>query len=112
MGMKEGQNAVYEIKDSTPEAVEAMFCFLYTGDLPAVEFLPQVFELALQYELDGLGRATAEKMVEELSVSNVKAVITVLKLHSAKGAYTEEAYKAVLRKIKGAPTYDLLDASY
>merc|ERR1739848_837938 len=72
--MQEGASATYEIKDSSPEAVEAMLQLVYTGELPAVEQLPQVFELTVKYELDTLANATAKKMAEEVSVSTVKDI--------------------------------------
>ena len=62
--MKDGETAVYEIRDSTPEAVEALLCFVYTGEQPAAELLSSVSELALQYELEDLAKLTAKRMAE------------------------------------------------
>jgi hypothetical protein len=108
--MQEGAGAVYEIQDSTPEAVEAMLVLIYTGALPPVELLPQVFELTVKYELETLAGACATKMAEEVSVNNVKAVFAVLKLHSATVAFAKTAFAAVVRKVKDAETDDLLIA--
>ena len=111
--MKEGETANYEIRDSTPEAVEALLCFVYTGEQPAAELLLPVFELAMQYELEDLAKLVAKKMAEEVTVSNVKNFVNALKLHSTKAAYAERAFEEILRKIKEDPTNnDLLRASY
>merc|ERR1712216_376528 len=110
--MREGETAVYEISDSTPEAVEAMLCFVYTGELPEVELLHLVYELAMQYELEIFAKLIAARMVEEVSVSNVKVFVNTLKLYSTKGEHTEKAFKAMVRKIKEASSDELLCASY
>ena len=108
--MREGETAAYVINNSIPEAVEAMACFVYTGEMPAVELLAPVFELAVQYELEGLANGVAAKMLDEVSVSNVKAFMNVLNLHSSTNASAETAREGLLCKIKEAPTYDLLRA--
>ena len=69
-----------------------------------------MLELAIQYELEGLAKLACGKMVDEVSVSNVKTFIQVLKLHSTSSAAAENAYEELLRLIKEAPTYDLLRA--
>ena len=50
--MGEGQSAVYEIRESSPAAVEAMLRYIYTGDFecPIAE-LPRLLDLSVQYEL-------------------------------------------------------------
>ena len=73
-----------------------MLCFVYTAEPPAVEMLPPVFELAMQYELEGLADCTAGKMVEEVSVSNVKAFMNILKPHGATSASTKSAFEALI----------------
>ena len=113
--MSEGKSAVYEIKNTTPAAVEAMLGFVYTGELPAVDWLAPVFELAVQYELASLAKFTAEKMLEEVSVSNVKTFARVLKLHSTVNGSANDAFDALLHKIKDSlreGNLDLLRASY
>merc|ERR1711920_635675 len=109
--MQEGASAMYEIKDSTPEAVEAMLCSVYTGELPPIELLPPVFELAMQYELAELAKATAARMVEDVSVSNVRETLAVLKLHRHTEAIARTAFEEVIRKLKEAKTTDLLIAA-
>ena len=85
-----------------------MLCFVYTGEPPAVEVVPAVFELAMQYELEGLADCVAGKMVDEVSVSNVKAFMNSLKPHSAVNASAKTAFEALLCKIKEDPTNELL----
>ena len=109
--MQEGANAVYEIRDSSPEAVEAMLRLVYTGELPPVEQLSAVFDLAMKYELKGLAKPTADKMAETVSVQIVKAVLAVLKQHSPNSASVKEAFEKVIRKVKDAPTDELFIAS-
>ena len=53
--MQEGQSAAYEIKESSPAAVEAMLRYIYTGDFecPSAE-LELLLDLAVQYEIADL----------------------------------------------------------
>jgi hypothetical protein len=108
--MQEGASAVYEIKDSTPEAVEAMLHSVYTGELPEVELLPPFFELAMRYELEGSANAAAAQMAESVSVSNVKEILRVLHLHSPTVESAKEAFERVIRRVKSAPTNELFIA--
>lgn len=108
--MREGAGATYEIKDSTPDAVEAMLQLAYTGVLPAAELLPQVFELTAKYELETLANAAAAKMAEDVSASTVKATLAALKLHSTRLASAKKAFDIVIRKVKDAPSDELIIA--
>ena len=105
------KSATYEIRDSTPEAVEALLCFVYTGEQPAAELLPPVFELAMQYELEDLAKLIAKRMPEDVAVSNVKNFVHVLKLHSSESKGVQMAFETMLSKIKEDPTYEFIRAS-
>ena len=109
--MREGESTVYEIKDSTPDAVEAMLCFVYTKKEPPAELLDAVFELAVQYELEELARVAAEKMPAAMSVSNVKSFIQKLKLHRATNPVAKEVFDKLIKKIKASRSSDLLIAA-
>jgi hypothetical protein len=109
--MREGESTIYEIKDSTPEAVEAMLCFVYTKKEPPAELLDAVFELAVQYELEELARVSAKKMPATLSISNVKAFIQKLKLHRATNSVAKEVFDELIEKIKTSRNSDLLIAA-
>jgi hypothetical protein len=109
--MSEGESTVYQINDSTPDAVEAMLCFVYTKAEPPAELLDTVFELAVQYELEELARVAAEKMTEAVSVSNVKSFIQKLKLHRATNAAAKEAFDTLIKTIQKPRNSDLLIAA-
>eukprot|EP00747_Dinoflagellata_sp_TGD_P170497 gnl/TRDRNA2_/TRDRNA2_202213_c0_seq1.p1 gnl/TRDRNA2_/TRDRNA2_202213_c0~~gnl/TRDRNA2_/TRDRNA2_202213_c0_seq1.p1 ORF type:complete len:272 (-),score=58.43 gnl/TRDRNA2_/TRDRNA2_202213_c0_seq1:318-1133(-) len=83
--MTEGQSAIYEIKEATPTAVEAMLHHIYTGILQCqTDDLPSLFTLAMRYELDALGLDVAGQMLEDVNVENVRDRLAVLKLHREK----------------------------
>ena len=110
--MQQDESATYEIQDSTPEAVEAMLCFIYTGEQPGPDLLAPVFNLAMMYELDSLAKITSPRFAGEVSLSNVKTFIDVLQLWSNRSAVAAEAFEAMLLVIREAPTSDMLKASF
>ena len=86
---------------------------MYTGALPpVVESLAQILELAMQYELEGLVKSIAERMVKEVSIDNVKGFMNSLKSHSAKNASAKNAFDALLKKMKASRNDELMRASY
>lgn len=83
--MKEGGAAAYEIKDSTPAAVEGLLSFLYTGffNVPDAE-LAGLLHLAVQYEIEDLVAIVARHLLEDLTPENVQDRARALKLHRQK----------------------------
>ena len=109
--MLEGASAVYEITESTPEAVEAMLCSVYTGELPPAELISSFFELAVRYELKALAKEAAGMMPGCLSVGNIKEILKVLHLYSDTCASAKEALEHVISRVKNARTHDLFMAA-
>ena len=92
-----------------------MLCFVHTGEMPATELLPSVFELAVQYELADLVEITAAKMTEDISAPLRKEYTKVLKLHAPSNAMANEAYEQFVHKRSRAlgPThYDAHESVY
>lgn len=80
--LSEGQNAVYEIQESPPGAVEAMLAFIYTGEHEClVVELATLLELAVQYQLPELTANVASKLLENVSCENVHDHLAVMKRH-------------------------------
>ena len=66
--MSEGNTATYEIKDSTPTAVEAMLRYIYIGDSDCLpDDLAFLLDLSAQYELDDLCAEVLERMAKDLT---------------------------------------------
>merc|ERR1711924_418977 len=76
------RSTVYEIRDSTPGAVEAMLHHIYTGkvDAPARDVVP-LFELAAHYELANLCDIAAVGLLDGLTRDNVCERVMALKRH-------------------------------
>ena len=109
--MQEGASAVYEITESTPEAVEAMLCSVYTGEPPPAGLISAFFELAVRYELKALAKEAADMMPGFVSVGNVKEILKVLHLYSDTCASAKEALEHVIGRVKKARTHDLFMAA-
>jgi len=106
--MLEGLHAQYEIKDSTPQAVEGMLRFIYTGctDVSDTELCP-LLDLAVQYDLGELANATARRMLVSVAVENVCAYVQTLKRHHEKMASLWDEMLTILQNDRA-----LLTASY
>lgn len=81
--MREAADAQFEVKNSTPEAVEAMLKYMYTGEVPAgpeLMTLP-LLELAAQYELTRLLEKLAGDLLADVDAANVYERVQVLKRH-------------------------------
>mmetsp|Transcript_7318 Transcript_7318/g.22664 ORF Transcript_7318/g.22664 Transcript_7318/m.22664 type:complete len:258 (-) Transcript_7318:70-843(-) len=101
--MQEGQRAVFEIKESTPAAVEAMLHYIYTGSVGTAS--PELLDLAVQYQLDSLVGHTAHALVEDVNTENVRERMLALKRHSGSApvaAALKEMVQQVLADKSGA----------
>jgi len=78
--LSEGRSAVYEIRESCPEAVDAMLRYIYTGEVDAVDtaWVP-LLDLAVQYQLDNLVKQASVCLLDGLSADNVKVRAAALK---------------------------------
>lgn len=96
--MKEGETSLYEIRDSTPAAVEALLFFLHTGKMvvPEADLVP-LLHLAVQYEVDELPGRAAAALLDNLSASNVQDRASALKLHQSK---VSAQWKTMLAKLQ------------
>jgi hypothetical protein len=96
--MREGEHAIYDIKESTPPAVEGMLSFFYTGSysVPSSD-LHVLFNLAAQYEVDELCTDVAEQMLEDLTPENIHARMQPLNMHKEKAG---AAWSMMLTKLK------------
>eukprot|EP00929_Paragymnodinium_shiwhaense_P091254 TRINITY_DN51277_c0_g1_i1.p1 TRINITY_DN51277_c0_g1~~TRINITY_DN51277_c0_g1_i1.p1 ORF type:complete len:264 (-),score=43.61 TRINITY_DN51277_c0_g1_i1:125-916(-) len=98
-GMTEGAFATYEIQQSTAAAVEAMLFFMYNGSIAVPpEELPQLLELAVQYELHELCEMVGKNMLSDISVDNVQERAKALKRHQTKVKSSWEAMLDHLRE--------------
>merc|ERR1712032_1057896 len=97
--MVEGESSAYEVKDKSPAAVEAMICYMYTASLECQSSdLPDVLDLAVQYEIDGLGSVAAERMAVDVNARNIKMRLAALKLHS-ENQFVKDALEQILQRI-------------
>eukprot|EP00746_Dinoflagellata_sp_MGD_P144158 gnl/MRDRNA2_/MRDRNA2_76909_c0_seq1.p1 gnl/MRDRNA2_/MRDRNA2_76909_c0~~gnl/MRDRNA2_/MRDRNA2_76909_c0_seq1.p1 ORF type:complete len:349 (+),score=70.40 gnl/MRDRNA2_/MRDRNA2_76909_c0_seq1:193-1239(+) len=99
--MQEGQSGVYEIKESTPVAVEGMLRFMYTGciSVPEEELAP-LLELAVQYDLGHLADACAESLLVDLTAENLPVRAKALKRHSKFSTAIGAAWEEMLDKLQ------------
>eukprot|EP00931_Biecheleriopsis_adriatica_P012200 TRINITY_DN113320_c0_g1_i1.p1 TRINITY_DN113320_c0_g1~~TRINITY_DN113320_c0_g1_i1.p1 ORF type:complete len:265 (-),score=37.12 TRINITY_DN113320_c0_g1_i1:40-834(-) len=98
--MSEGRNAVFEIKEASPAAVEAMLSYIYTGTLEhSCAELEGLLDLAVQYELEELGIEVSQRLKENVNVDNVRARCLALKRYSEK-LFVAEALKDVIKFVK------------
>lgn len=98
--MAEGRSSVYEIKDSTPRAVETMLEFIYTGTCNLLDSEPEmVLELAVQYELDRLCDKAAQSIIENVTVHNVRNRVLLLKRHG-ENAFAKSALQDMLKLLR------------
>ena len=66
----------------------------------------------MRYELKDLAESAAARMADEVSVGTVRAAVTALKVHSGSSAVAAKAFADVLRKMREAPTDELLRAAF
>mmetsp|Transcript_27857 Transcript_27857/g.86745 ORF Transcript_27857/g.86745 Transcript_27857/m.86745 type:complete len:274 (+) Transcript_27857:49-870(+) len=106
--MAEGKNSLYEIKDSTPEAVEAMLCYIYTGGsaFPVTQ-LPQLLELAVKYQLADLIADVVRELPKGITPESVRERLAILKRHSAI-PIVKDALIELLKSIKAADSNELI----
>lgn len=106
--MAEGRSAIYEIKEVSPAAVEAMLCYIYTGVLESQGTdLAALFDLSVQYELHGLCEEVALELPRGVSVDNVRECMAMLKRHS-QNDHAKNALEAILKIVKKNGNEDLI----
>ena len=109
--MKDGQLAVYEIKDVPFAAVQAMLQHIYTGKVEvAAGILIPLFDLAVQYELCELGSMVADMFVEGLTVDNVRERVVTLKRHQETES-VQYAFMHLLETIRADASLQLFAAA-
>jgi len=99
VNMLEGTEGRWDVKDSNPQAVDAMMKHIYTGDIPEeVKLRPlELLQLANQYELEDLEEATRDIILTRLTVEN--AVTTLIEIDRY-GAGKTEGKDQVIEFIK------------
>lgn len=107
--MCEGIEASYEIKESSPVAVEAMLRYIYTGEIDVdVNELAALLELAVQYDLSNLVKQTAEALVQDgLTTENIKDRAQALKRHQGH-PMTKDALERMCELIKRGDNNELV----
>eukprot|EP00434_Breviolum_minutum_P008732 symbB.v1.2.007697.t1/scaffold468.1/size202162/11 len=80
---QEGVKAKYEIKDASKAAVKGMLYFLYTGNLSVEsdETLPDILNLAMQYELYALADKVVPHLAAGIDANNIGLRARLLKRH-------------------------------
>lgn len=83
---QEGVRAKYEIKDASKAAVKGMLYFLYTGNLSVEsdETFPDIFNLAMQYQLDALVQKVVPHLASGINANNIGLRARLLKRHIEK----------------------------
>lgn len=109
--MREGQTAAYEIKGSSPAAVEALLCYIYIGefDCPSEE-LGLLLDLAVQYDIADLCKEVAGQLTADVTVQNVRSRFAVLKRHSQHDEGITAAFKAIVQLVKADASDHLISA--
>ena len=109
--MAEGESSTHEVKDKSHTAVEAMIRHVYIWSLECQGGdLPDVLDLAVQYEIDGLGSAAAQQMTDDVNASNIKMRLAALKLHS-ETKFAKDALEHILQTIGSDYNHELVLAS-
>jgi len=83
--MSESEKSALEIKDCTPEAVEAMVRYIYTQEVANEADPAQLFELAQKYELQDLATEMGHRILEGLCKENLEAWSRVVHRHAKAG---------------------------
>lgn len=106
--LSEGQSAVYEIRESTPEAVETMLRYIYTGDIDAADTAwAPLLDLAAQYQLGNLIKEASACLLSGLSTENVKVRAAALRRHQQHAA-VNDALKCFCDALRKDQSNDLL----
>eukprot|EP00928_Gymnodinium_smaydae_P043609 TRINITY_DN29181_c0_g1_i1.p1 TRINITY_DN29181_c0_g1~~TRINITY_DN29181_c0_g1_i1.p1 ORF type:complete len:390 (-),score=65.36 TRINITY_DN29181_c0_g1_i1:358-1377(-) len=110
-GMKEGSEQKIEIKDASPQVVEAFLRFMYTGDLKVSPSdkaqLAEVLALANLYQVKELIALTSLWLVEDVTIYNVRDVTNGLR-SLADVAEAAPAWRSLLEQLRD--DVSLLDA--
>jgi len=106
----EARTANYDIKNSSPEAVEAMLYYMYTGHLKVKqEILADLLNLAAQYQLDDLITLVSKHLAAGVDEQNVVNRTKVLKLHQSREP-CKIAFDSILKKVMADSSQGLLRA--
>lgn len=109
--MQEAQDGRFEVGDcDSPEAVKLVLEFAYTGVLADVEvsIMHSLLPLAVQYELEDLCLVIAERLITDVSVSNVGATLNLLRTFR-ESRCLHDAYACLLRLVRS--DFQLLEAA-
>ena len=68
--MREGIACKVELREISPQAVEAMLEWMYTGEAPGLELAGEVLGLAEQYQIEKLAVTCSEIVLEEMQQDN------------------------------------------
>ena len=95
----EARTATYDIKNSSPEAVETMLYYMYTGHLKVKqEELADLLNLAAQYQLDDLITLVSKHLAAGVDEQNVVNRTKALKLHQNREP-CKIAFDSILKKV-------------
>lgn len=95
----EARTATYDIKNSSPEAVETMLYYMYTGHLKVKqEELADLLNLAAQYQLDDLITLVSKHLAAGVDEQNVVNRTKALKLHQNHEP-CKIAFDSILKKV-------------
>ena len=117
--MKEGATGRWDVEESTPEAVEDMLHFIYTGEIYYGDMLKrplEMLQLATFYQLDDLAAASRKILLWQMTADNAVMTLVNLDRYEETG---EEAKQLVIKFIKknardvvGSEDWDVFQATY
>ncbi|CAE8612019.1 unnamed protein product [Polarella glacialis] len=102
-GMREGHTTTIEVEDVSPEAIEMMVCYIYTGGvLPMSEQLSELFVLGNKYMIPSLVSDIGDLMLQQLDEINVKDILHVVRRHATcADKYSVELWDKIMDKLHG-----------
>ena len=102
--MKEAQDNVIELVDSTPEIVSMMVEHIYTGKIPEVSQLkqlaPEILHVAVKYNLPSLVAVCEEVMLSELKSSNAIKTFIYVDRYTPTSKLREQVLKFLCRNAR------------
>jgi len=102
--MKEAQDNVIEIVDSTPEIVTMMVEYIYTGNLPQADkqkqLAPDFLHIAVKYNLGSLITVCEDVMVSELKPSNAIKTLIYVDRYKPTSKFREQILKFMSRNAR------------
>ena len=101
--MREKQDNVVTIDDSTPAAIETMLDYIYTGKVTADigDILADVLQLADKYNLPGLPRKICEKiLLDDLVVENAINTFILVVMYKCSSAARDQVTRFFKKKVE------------